>query len=67
MSPRSIAFFDSNDDGIGVDFRSDPELGLPAGSWRHGDLAAPVYPSPLRGDGYDIADYTAGTLVRDDP
>src|SRR5258708_3501027 len=51
------AFFDSNDDGIG-DFRGLIEkldylqdLGVTA-LW-----VLPTYPSPLRDDGYDIADY----------
>ena len=51
------AFFDSNDDGIG-DFRGLIEkldylqdLGVTA-LW-----LLPTYPSPLRDDGYDIADY----------
>src|SRR6201981_762890 len=53
------AFNDSNDDGIG-DFRGLIEkldylqdLGVTA-LW-----LLPFYPSPLRDDGYDIADYTA--------
>ena len=51
------AFFDSNDDGIG-DFR-----GLTAKLDYVQDLGVntiwllPFYPSPLRDDGYDIADY----------
>jgi maltose alpha-D-glucosyltransferase/alpha-amylase len=51
------AFFDSNDDGIG-DFRGLTEkldyvkdLGVNA-IW-----LLPFYPSPLRDDGYDVADY----------
>ena len=51
-------FFDSNDDGIG-DFRGLTEkldyiqsLGVTA-IWLQ-----PFYPSPLKDDGYDIADYT---------
>ncbi|MEW6534426.1 MAG: maltose alpha-D-glucosyltransferase [Candidatus Auribacterota bacterium] len=51
------AFFDSNDDGIG-DFKGMTEkldylqsLGITA-LW-----LLPFYPSPLRDDGYDIADY----------
>ncbi|HEX9367422.1 MAG TPA: alpha-amylase family glycosyl hydrolase, partial [Vicinamibacterales bacterium] len=51
------AFFDSNNDGIG-DFRGLTEkleylqaLGIDA-LW-----LLPFYPSPLRDDGYDIADY----------
>ena len=51
------SFYDSNDDGIGdfpgltekLDFLSD--LGITA-VW-----LLPFYPSPLRDDGYDIADY----------
>jgi maltose alpha-D-glucosyltransferase/alpha-amylase len=51
------AFFDSNDDGIGdfqgltqkLDYLQD--LGVTA-LWQ-----LPFYPSPLRDDGYDIADY----------
>ncbi|HEY3054475.1 MAG TPA: maltose alpha-D-glucosyltransferase [Thermoanaerobaculia bacterium] len=62
------AFYDSNDDGIGdfpgltrkLDYLQD--LGVNA-LW-----LLPFYPSPLRDDGYDIADYTAvnpsyGTLA----
>src|SRR5437773_2792575 len=53
------AFYDSNDDGIGdfagltqkLDYLQD--LGIMA-VW-----LLPFYPSPLRDDGYDIADYTA--------
>src|SRR3989454_3245342 len=53
------AFFDSNDDGIGdfvgltqkLDYLQD--LGITA-VW-----LLPFYPSPLKDDGYDIADYTA--------
>jgi maltose alpha-D-glucosyltransferase / alpha-amylase len=52
------AFFDSNEDGIG-DFKGLrrkldylQELGVTA-IW-----LLPFYPSPLRDDGYDIADYT---------
>ena len=51
------AFFDSNNDGVG-DFRGLTEkldylesLGVTA-LW-----LLPFYPSPLRDDGYDIADY----------
>ena len=52
------AFFDSNNDGIGdfagltakLDYIKD--LGVSA-IW-----LLPFYPSPLRDDGYDIADYT---------
>ena len=63
------AFCDSNGDGIG-DFRGLPQkldylqdLGVTA-LW-----LLPFYPSPLRDDGYDIADYTDvnptyGTLAR---
>jgi maltose alpha-D-glucosyltransferase/alpha-amylase len=62
------AFFDSNDDGIGdfagltqkLDYLQD--LGVTA-VW-----LLPFYPSPLKDDGYDIADYTSvhpsyGTLA----
>ena len=52
------AFFDSNDDGMG-DFRGLIEkldyledLGVNA-LW-----ILPFYPSPMKDDGYDIADYT---------
>ncbi len=52
------AFFDSNDDGIG-DFRGltskldyIQDLGVSA-IW-----VLPFYPSPLKDDGYDVADYT---------
>jgi maltose alpha-D-glucosyltransferase/alpha-amylase len=64
---RVRSFFDSNDDGIGdlrgllqkLDYLRD--LGVSA-LW-----LLPLYPSPLRDDGYDIADYfsvhpSAGTL-----
>src|SRR5437588_8650658 len=52
------AFYDSNDDGIGdfagltqkLDYLQD--LGVTA-LW-----LLPFYPSPLKDDGYDIADYT---------
>src|SRR6202521_2363684 len=52
------AFYDSNDDGIGdfggltqkLDYLQD--LGVTA-VW-----LLPFYPSPLKDDGYDIADYT---------
>jgi len=51
------AFFDSNDDGIG-DFRGltdkldyIQDLGVTA-IW-----LLPFYPSPMRDDGYDVADY----------
>ncbi|CAN5617135.1 hypothetical protein BH20CHL6_BH20CHL6_06090 [soil metagenome] len=53
------AFFDSNADGVG-DFRGLAQkldylqdLGVTA-IW-----LLPFYPSPLRDDGYDIADYTS--------
>ena len=55
------AFFDSNDDGIG-DFagltRSSTTCRISASTalW-----LLPFYPSPLRDDGYDIADYTTST------
>ena len=56
------AFYDRNDDGIG-DFRGLTEkldylqdLGVNA-IW-----LLPFYPSPLRDDGYDIADYTATSI-----
>jgi maltose alpha-D-glucosyltransferase/alpha-amylase len=53
------AFFDSNDDGIGdfqgltrkLDYLQDLGVNI---LW-----LLPFYPSPLRDDGYDIADYTA--------
>jgi len=53
------AFYDSNDDGIGdfvgltqkLDYLQD--LGVTA-VW-----LLPFYPSPLKDDGYDIADYTS--------
>ncbi|MDR3623050.1 MAG: maltose alpha-D-glucosyltransferase [Paludisphaera borealis] len=52
------AFFDSNDDGVG-DFRG---LTLKLDYLRDLGVTAiwllPFYPSPLRDDGYDIADYT---------
>jgi maltose alpha-D-glucosyltransferase/alpha-amylase len=55
---RVRSFYDSNDDGIG-DFRGLAskldylqDLGVTA-LW-----LLPFYPSPLRDDGYDIADYT---------
>ena len=62
------AFYDSNDDGIGdfagltrkLDYLQDLGINI---LW-----LLPFYPSPLRDDGYDIADYTAvnpsyGTLA----
>jgi len=62
------AFFDSNDDGIGdfqgltqkLDYLQDLGINI---LW-----LLPFYPSPLRDDGYDIANYTAvnpsyGTLA----
>jgi maltose alpha-D-glucosyltransferase/alpha-amylase len=62
------AFFDSNDDGIGdfqglnrkLDYLQDLGVNI---LW-----LLPFYPSPLRDDGYDIADYTTvnpsyGTLA----
>ena len=62
------AFFDSNNDGIGdfqgltrkLDYLQDLGVGI---IWLQ-----PFYPSPLRDDGYDIANYTAihpsyGTLA----
>jgi maltose alpha-D-glucosyltransferase/alpha-amylase len=62
------AFFDSNNDGIGdfqgltrkLDYLQDLGINI---LW-----LLPFYPSPLRDDGYDIADYTAvnpsyGTLA----
>ena len=58
------AFFDSNGDGIG-DFR-----GLTEKLDYMQDLGVntiwllPFYPSPLRDDGYDIADYTTSTRLR---
>src|SRR6185369_10437434 len=53
------AFFDSNNDGIGdfqgltrkLDYLQDLGVNI---LW-----LLPFYPSPLRDDGYDIADYTA--------
>ncbi len=65
---RVRSFFDSNGDGVG-DFR-----GLASKIDYFQDLGVtavwllPFYPSPLRDDGYDIADYTAvhpdyGTLA----
>ncbi len=52
------AFFDSNDDGVG-DFRG---LTLKLDYLRDLGITTiwllPFYPSPLRDDGYDIADYT---------
>ena len=56
---RVRSFFDSNGDGIGDFAGADLQAGLPAGprcprpTWM-----LPFYPSPLRDDGYDIADYT---------
>jgi maltose alpha-D-glucosyltransferase / alpha-amylase len=51
------AFADSNNDGIGDFPGLLSEARLPAGPRRHLHLAAAVFPSPLRDDGYDIADY----------
>ena len=51
------AFFDSNDDGIG-DFKGlTQKLDYIARARREHNLAAAVLPSPMRDDGYDIADY----------
>ena len=50
-------FRDSDGDGIG-DFRGLIEkLGLPPGTRHDRIWLLPFYPSPLRDDGYDIADY----------
>jgi maltose alpha-D-glucosyltransferase/alpha-amylase len=52
------AFFDSNDDGIG-DFRGvTSKLGYIRDLGVNTIWLMPFYPSPLRDDGYDIADYT---------
>jgi maltose alpha-D-glucosyltransferase/alpha-amylase len=51
------SFFDSNDDGIG-DFRGlTQKLDYLAGLGVTAVWLLPFYPSPLRDDGYDIADY----------
>ena len=50
------AFFDANNDGIG-DFRPDAKARLRPGAGRQYRVGPPFYPSPLRDDGYDIADY----------
>ena len=51
-------FCDSNNDGIGDFPRPDAEAGLSAGLGHRCALAAcRSFPSPLRDDGYDIADY----------
>ena len=52
------AFFDSNDDGIG-DFQGvTSKLGYIRDLGVNTIWLMPFYPSPLRDDGYDIADYT---------
>jgi maltose alpha-D-glucosyltransferase/alpha-amylase len=52
------SFFDSNDDGIG-DFRGlTSKLGYIRDLGVNTIWLMPFYPSPLRDDGYDIADYT---------
>jgi maltose alpha-D-glucosyltransferase / alpha-amylase len=52
------SFFDSNDDGIG-DFRGlTSKLGYIRDLGVNTVWLMPFYPSPLRDDGYDIADYT---------
>src|SRR5213078_2835163 len=57
LHPR--AFFDSNADGIG-DFRGlTDKLGYLQDLGVSAIWLLPFYPSPLRDDGYDIADYTA--------
>ncbi|MEA3150716.1 MAG: maltose alpha-D-glucosyltransferase / alpha-amylase, partial [Gammaproteobacteria bacterium] len=51
------SFFDSNDDGIG-DFRGlTSKLGYIRDLGVNTIWLMPFYPSPLRDDGYDIADY----------
>ncbi|HWG95612.1 MAG TPA: alpha-amylase family glycosyl hydrolase, partial [Nitrospira sp.] len=52
------AFYDSNDDGIG-DFAGLIEK-LDYLEWLGVDCLwlLPFYPSPLRDDGYDVADFT---------
>jgi maltose alpha-D-glucosyltransferase/alpha-amylase len=52
------AFFDSNDDGIG-DFKGlTSKLGYIRDLGVNTIWLMPFYPSPLKDDGYDIADYT---------
>jgi maltose alpha-D-glucosyltransferase/alpha-amylase len=52
------SFFDSNDDGIG-DFRGlTSKLGYIRDLGVNTIWLMPFYPSPLKDDGYDIADYT---------
>jgi maltose alpha-D-glucosyltransferase/alpha-amylase len=52
------SFFDSNDDGIG-DFRGlTSKLGYIRDLGVNTIWLMPFYPSPLRDDGYDIAEYT---------
>ncbi len=52
------AFFDSNDDGIG-DFRGlTDKLDYVKDLGVNTIWLLPFYPSPLRDDGYDVADYT---------
>ncbi len=55
------AFFDANGDGIGDFAGLTAQARLPPGPRRHRLWLLPFFPSPLRDDGYDIADY------RDDP
>ena len=51
------AFFDSTDDGVGDFAGLTQKLDYLAGLGVNGLWLLPFYPSPLRDDGYDIADY----------
>ena len=52
------AFYDSNGDGIGDFRRSDAKLDYLQDLGVTAIWLLPFYPSPLKDDGYDIADYT---------
>ena len=53
------SFFDSNDDGIGDFAGLTSKLGYIRDLGVNTIWLMPFYPSPLRDDGYDIADYTS--------
>src|ERR1700686_3247075 len=53
------AFFDSNNDGTGDFAGLTRKLDYLQGLGVNALWLLPFYPSPLRDDGYDIADYTA--------
>ena len=52
------AFFDSNEDGHGDFAGLTSQTRLHQGAWRQPRSGySPFYPSPLKDDGYDVADY----------